>query len=71
MNREISLKSFLMVLTILIIIEVFILVYLIPHLNYKKHCSLAVCNDDDSICYNYEADSLGKTHITWSGTCKK
>lgn len=77
MNKEIDLKIFLIVLTILIIAEVIILYSFNAfkknriEAERKEHCALAVCNESKTMCYNYELDSDGKTTITWRGSCAK
>lgn len=75
MNKEISLKKFLIVLSSLLIIEIAIFSYI----KFKsarsaaserdKHCALAVCNESKTMCYNYDIDNDGKTVITWRGSC--
>ena len=77
MNREISLKKFLIVLSILVLIECFILIYLIPSkrhhaekLGREKYCSASICNEEKTICYAYSLDENGNTIIVWRGSCK-
>ncbi len=77
MQKEISIKYFLIIMIILIAIECFIMVYLIPTIHYnnrkkdiEEHCKLAACNETLTICYNYGLDENGNTIITWRGSCK-
>lgn len=78
MNREISLKKFLIILIILIVIEVFVICTInikrnknVEETEYNKHCELAVCNESKTICFNYDLDSNGNTIVTWKGSCAK
>ncbi len=73
MNKEISLRSFLVVLALLIIFEVLILCVIIPAHNRKElesHCKVAVCNETNTICYNY-SEKGDDTIVTWRGSCAK
>ncbi len=76
LNKEISLKKFLIILGILVFALCFIYLILIPsirHHNLKegreKYCLSSICNEDKSICYAYDLDSNGKTIIKWRGSC--
>jgi len=75
MNKEISLKTFLIVLTVLIVAEITIISCINISKNKKlqaerdEHCALAVCNESKTMCYNYGLDDNGKTTITWRGSC--
>ncbi len=75
MNKEISLKSFLIILTILIVVEISVFSFInIAKKNkikaeQEEHCALAVCNESKTVCYNYELDSNGRTTVTWRGSC--
>ena len=35
----------------------------------KKHCEVAICNAEKTICYNYETNESGRTLKTWQGNC--
>lgn len=55
-----------------IVIGIIILVVLLftsDDQNLKAHCKKAVCNEDNTICYNYTVDKTGKTIKTWEGSC--
>lgn len=71
MNKEINLKKFLIVLSILVLIEIILLWIFNKDNNDEasEHCKLAVCNESKTICYNYDLDSDGKTIVTWKGSC--
>ncbi len=71
MNRKISLKKFLIVLSVLVLLEV-IFMFCFKNKNNKEideHCKLAVCNESKTICYSYDIDDEGKTIVTWKGSC--
>ena len=75
MNKEISLKTFLIILGSLVLLELIIMCLIIPYFNYqelKEHCGKkdAVCNPENTICFNYGLED-GKTVVTWRGSCKK
>ena len=72
MNKEINIKTFLIVLTGLVIIELVVLLLFVPmkkHADVKKHCRVAICNDNRSMCFNYDLDG-DNTIITWQGDCR-
>lgn len=76
MNKEISLKSFIIVMSILVIILVLVMTLLVPKINHaaeekklKKECATAICNDNNTICYNYALNEKDNTIITWRGNC--
>jgi len=78
MNKNISLKKFLIILSLLLIIEIGLLYFFkannkakISAKEYQEHCGLAVCNESKTICFNYDVDSEGKTVVTWKGSCAK
>lgn len=78
MEKEISLKKYIIFMIVLGFIEAFIMCYIVPRAQLKKraeetreHCKLAVCNEDATICYNYDMDKDGNTIVTWRGSCKK
>ncbi len=76
MNKEISLKTFLIILIGLSILEC-VIMFIVALNNKQKeaikdneeHCKFAVCNDDYTICYNYALDEEENTSITWRGSC--
>ncbi len=75
MNKEISLKTFLLILGSLVFIELLIYCVVIPIRNYnelKSHCTeeVATCNEDNTICYNYKLEN-NATIVTWRGNCTK
>lgn len=74
MNKEVSLKTFSIVMLILVVIEIILLVIFRPDdgLNSydSKYCSEAVCNEDASLCYVYDLDSEGNTVVVWRGSCQ-
>lgn len=47
------------------------LIVMVNKNNTKAHCKKAVCNEDNTICYNYKVDKNGKTVKTWQGSCAK
>lgn len=51
----------------------FLLIFLLVknHNNLEAHCMAAVCNEDNTICYNYIEKEDGKTIKTWEGDCSK
>ena len=77
LNKEISLKKFLIVLGVLAFILCFIYLFLIPSTRHRlqkegqeKYCDVSICNDDKTICYAYDLDENDKTIIKWRGSCK-
>ena len=74
MNREISLKWFLIVLGVLVVIEVVVLFLLAKSDDLPGYSSEyfpeAICNVDASLCYAYDLDSEGNTIIVWRGSCR-
>lgn len=38
-------------------------------MSLEEHCSKAICNDDNTMCYTYALDD--GTDITWKGDCSK
>lgn len=72
MNKEISIKKFGIILSCLVALELSIFLIIFNH-NYqilKSHCQVAVCNDDATICYNFDLDG-DDTIVTWKGSCTK
>lgn len=58
---------------VLLISAIIILIFILftnKENNLKAHCQKAICNEDASICYNYELDKDGKTIKTWEGNCQ-
>jgi len=73
MHKEINIKTFFIIISILAIAEIIIVCLVIPGIqasDLKKHCEKAVCNDDYTVCFNYE-DKGSDTNITWRGNCSK
>lgn len=59
---------------LVILLFIFLLIFLLvtkDHNNLKAHCVMAICNEDNTICYNYTEDKDGKTIKTWEGDCSK
>lgn len=56
---------------ILILLSFGLLVFLLVtnNNNLKEHCTNAICNEDNTICYNYSENKDGKTIKTWKGNC--
>mgnify|MGYP001623688939 CR=1 FL=1 len=75
MNKEVSLKSFVIVMTVLVIIEIILLFVFSPRGNLdnysSEYCSEAVCNEDLSLCYAYDLDEAGNTVVVWRGSCQE
>ena len=73
MQKGISLKVFLMVISVLALLEIVILIILRPQnsLYNGEYCQEAICNEDASICYQYDLDENGETKIIWRGSCQK
>lgn len=74
MNREVSLKTFSIVMIILVVLEIVLLIIFRPDDGLdsynSEYCSKAVCNEDASLCYAYDLDSEGNTVVVWRGTCQ-
>ena len=73
MNKEISLKKFLLVLGLLVFVELLIYCAVIPiknHQELKMHCTekTVFCNEDNTICYNYKMENNAQVP-TWKGDC--
>ena len=75
MSKEISLKKFLIVLSLLVLLELLIFLGIIPLIknrqelkNIQKYCLTAVCSEDNEICYSYALKN-NKTVVTWRGDC--
>lgn len=59
---------------IFLVLIMFILLFIIftnKNNDLKAHCAKAVCNESDTICYNYRVDENGRTIKTWEGNCSK
>ena len=72
MNKEIKVSTFLIILGSLVFIELLILVVIIPAHNHKilrGYCKTAICNNDASICFNYDLDG-DTTIVTWQRNCQ-
>ncbi len=76
MQKEIKLKTFLIVLAILVFLECLILVVLVPLIKHnkerkgqEKYCKVAICNEDETSCYAFKLDETNKTQIVWRGRC--
>lgn len=73
MKKEIKLKTFIIVIAILVILEVLLLIFLKPKdvNDYsEKYCKEAICNSDNSMCYAYDLDNNGNTIVVWRGSCQ-
>lgn len=74
MNKKEVKKKFKIyeVLFFVIILSILVLIVLTSkNNNLKAHCRKAVCNEDNTICYNYHVNNNGKTVKTWEGNCSK
>ncbi len=76
MSKEVSVRSFAIVMIVLIIILVLIMTLIVPKINHakaekklKKECATAICNEDNTICYNYALNEKDNTVVTWKGNC--
>lgn len=59
---------------ILIIFVATILIFILltkDNNNLKAHCAVAICNESNTICYNYEINNNDTTKIIWKGDCSK
>lgn len=57
---------------IILVLFLGLLIFLLitkDHNNLKAHCAKAICNEDNTICYNYSENKDGKTIKTWKGNC--
>lgn len=72
MKKEISLKTFFIVMVVLVVLEIILLILLKPNINNynSEYCREAVCNEDASLCYAYDVDENGDTVIVWRGSCQ-
>lgn len=68
MQKDIKVKTFLLIIGILAILEA---VLIFTFLGKNNLCKKAICNEDNSMCYVYELDNSGKTTIKWRGSCQK
>lgn len=73
MTKEIKLKSFVMVMAVLVILEILLLIIfkLSDDDENRRYCEEAVCNEDASLCYTYDLDENGDTVVVWRGSCQK
>ena len=76
MTKEISLKKFLIILIILVLLECLILLVIMPKVRHNKekegqdkYCDVAICTEDKTSCYAFKLNKDGKTTITWRGRC--
>lgn len=37
--------------------------------NLKAHCASAICNEANTICFNYKMNEDNTTEIIWKGDC--
>ena len=75
MTRDIKLKTFIMVMVVLGVLEIILLFIFSPKMqnnrDSEEYCKEAVCNEDASICYHYDVDQDGNTIVVWRGSCQK
>ena len=76
MQKEIKLKTFLIVLAILVVLEVLIMLAFIPLIRHseekkgqEKYCDIAICTEDKTSCYASKLDNDNNTKIIWRGRC--
>lgn len=64
-----------MVMVVLGVLEIILLFIFSPKMQNNRYseeyCKEAVCNEDASICYNYDVDQDGNTIVVWRGSCQK
>ncbi len=74
MKKEISLKTFLIVMGVLVVLEVIVLILFKTNNNMDnysyEYCREAICNEDESMCYAYDIDENGDTVVIWRGACQ-
>lgn len=75
MNREISLKWFIIIISILVVIEIVVLFLIaksddLPGYS-STYCPVSICNEDASLCYAYDLDREGNTIVVWRGSCQR
>ena len=77
MNKEISIKKFLIILGSLALLELLIFLVIVPLINkhqelkdVAKYCPTSVCSEDNKTCYNYALNG-NKTSIIWRGDCSE
>lgn len=58
-------------LAIIILFFFLLILILITHSNQnlKRHCQGAICNEDNTICSDYEEDKNGEIKKVWEGNC--
>ena len=75
MTRDIKLKTFIMVMVVLGVLEIILLFIFSPKMQNNRYseeyCKEAVCNEGASICYHYGVDQDGNTIVVWRGSCQK
>lgn len=75
MTREVKLKTFIMVMAVLVVLEIILLFVFSPKSKNNRYsaeyCQEAVCNEDESMCYAYDVDQDGNTMVVWRGSCQK
>lgn len=75
MTRDIKLKTFIIVMAVLVVLEIILLFVFSPKNQNNRYsteyCQEAVCNEDASICYHYDVDQYGNTIVVWRGSCQK
>lgn len=75
MTRDIKLKTFIIVMAVLVILEIILLFVFSPKMQNNsysaEYCQEAVCNEDASMCYAYDVDENGNTIVVWRGSCQK
>ncbi len=64
MNKEIKLRTFLIIIVVLVIIEATLLFFLMPK-QIENYCERAICNEDATICAVYGDNDK----IIWRGSC--
>ena len=72
MKKEISLKTFFIVMVVLVVLEIILLILLKPNINNynSEYCREAVSKEDASLCYAYDVDENGDTIVVWRGSCQ-
>ena len=70
MKKEINLRTFIIIMFGLVILEIILLIIFKPSYTNSMYCKEAICNEDASLCYAYDLDSNGNTIVVWRGSCQ-
>ncbi len=70
-KKRFNIKAIEIILILIVALILIFIMFTKDRYNLKAHCAIAICNESNTICYNYEINGDDTTKIIWKGDCSK